>query len=97
MTRSSEHFVDHKLFIVIVFYKNILCLQGASSSCRVLNLKLSHLLSTVEAVKYLIHANYYIQFVCLKAKFKLIAIFGNFWSVLDTFIRHVKFQLAVFH
>ena len=39
--RSSEHFWDHKLFIAIVFCKNILYFEGAALSCRVANLKLS--------------------------------------------------------
>ena len=32
--------LGHKLFIVILFYKNILCFEGASSSFHVVNLKL---------------------------------------------------------
>ena len=40
MTTQFRTFLgDHKLF-VIVLYKNILCFEGASSSCRVTNLKL---------------------------------------------------------
>ena len=38
---NSKHVWDHKLFIVIVFYKNTLCFECASTSCRVANLKLS--------------------------------------------------------
>ena len=34
----QKHFWKHKLFIVIVFYKNIFCFEGAPSSYRVANL-----------------------------------------------------------
>ena len=33
---------------VIVFYKNMLCFEGASSSCRVVNLKLPDIFSGTE-------------------------------------------------
>ena len=39
MTTQFRALLGHKLFIVIVFYKNILCFENASSSCRVVNLK----------------------------------------------------------
>ena len=38
---SSEHFWDNKLFLIIVFYQNILCFQGTLSRYRIANLKLS--------------------------------------------------------
>ena len=35
---------DHKLFMAVVFYKNIFCYEAASSSCSVVNLKVPNFL-----------------------------------------------------
>ena len=50
MTTQFRHFRDHKLFMGIFFYKNILCFEGASSSCRVANLKLPSILQKADVV-----------------------------------------------
>ena len=45
----QKHFWKHKLFIVIVFYKNIFCFEGAPSSYRVANLiALNYCLDEIE-------------------------------------------------
>ena len=45
MTTYLRILLGHKLFIVIVFYKNLLYSDNTSSSCRVVNLKVPNSLS----------------------------------------------------
>ena len=54
MTTQFRTHLRPQIFIGIVFYTNILCFEGASSSCRVANLKLPINQHIIISVNYMV-------------------------------------------